>query len=211
MKKNSAYGDLVVTEPMLNAVIVCNNHGQWFRFQVWADRVFIMNRRLEFRNWADFDDAYNEDTDMEDLHAEYAKWFGKPAPKNAKKVTLTKCIWGKMYLKCEDRSQDYRGGPPKDPVTGKAERRRNLDGRLYRALDGGNDTHLQAQALIVHSELLKRQRVAGRDYLTEAEVRDVMVQAAAAGILKTKQDPFRIFQYYRGALIKASKLENVDA
>lgn len=203
----SAYDGIKVTPAMLDAVLVQGPDMKWFRFQLWADRIFIMNRRLEWRNWKDFNDAYIDD-DLEELRAEYTKWYHEDPPRNAKKVTLTKCIWAKMYLIANDRTDVYGCAKPKDPVTGKRERKRNLDRRMYRALgNGATVVHLQAQAMITYRALLEYQRQTQRDTISEAGVRDVMTRMRDDGTLRTKQDPFRIFQYYRPALIKAGLLE----
>lgn len=191
---------------MLDAVLVSNSVGEWYRFQLWEDRYFIMNRRDEYRNYEDWDSAWLE-TDIEEIHALYVKYFGKAAPKNAKKKTLTKAIWAKWFYMSQDRTGTYNTSGVKNHVTGERDRKRNLDGRRYRVLDGGNSEHLQEQALITYRELKKFQQAAGTETISEANVRTVMEQAQKSGLLKTKQDPFRIFQYYRGALIKCGKLE----
>lgn len=203
----SAYQNIVITPAMFDAVLVKNSQREWFRFALWADRIFILDRREEYMNWKDFDDGWNDKGDMDELHENYAAHYGEPAPKNAHKVTLTKAIWVKMYLKANDRSKDYIRGGSKDPVTGEKERKRNLNGRRYRVCQGLSEHHLQEQALTIHRELLKFQTQAGTETITEAEVVELMDRIAKAKILKTKQEPFRIFQYYRSALIKANKLE----
>ena len=204
----SAYAGITVTPDMLDAVLVCNSQGQWFRFRFWEDRVFIMDRRQEYMNYADYDSGWHDSPEeMEELHEKYSLLYGVTAPRNAKKVTLTKAIWAKLYYRAADRSRDYTTGGGKNHVTGEKERKRNLDGRRYKVLVGESNMHLQDQALVVHRELLKFQQIIGRETISEAEVRTCMEAAAKNKILKTKQDPFRIFQYYRGALIKANKLE----
>jgi hypothetical protein len=202
----SAYAGIVTTPAMFDAVLVKNTQREWFRFALWEDRIFILDRREEYRNWKDFDEGYIEN-DKEELHEIYQAYYGKPAPKNAHKVTLTKAIWVKLYLKANDRSKDYVRGGSKDPVTGEKERKRNLNGRRYRIIQGESTEHLQDQALTIHRELLKYQAQTGTETITEAEVVELMNRISEAKILKTKQEPFRIFQYYRPALIKANKLE----
>ena len=123
------------------------------------------------------------------------------------KKTLTKAIWGKLCYIANNRSETYRNAPLKDPVSGERERKRQLDRRGYRALDTASVDHLQNQALIVHREMLKLHKASNKEILTEAEISDMMTTLRDSGALKTKQDPFRIFQYYRPALIKAGKLE----
>lgn len=191
---------------MLDAVLVKGPQGDWFRFQLWEDRVFILNRREEYQGWVDFDDGFIE-ADMGELRETYHLLFGGPPPTNVKKVTLTKAIWAKRYFQAADRSTDYRTGGGKNHVTGEKERKRNLDGRRYRMTNGASTEHLQSQALTVHRELLKFQLACGRETISEGEVKTVMDNIAQAKTLKTKQDPFRIFQYYRAALIKANKME----
>lgn len=202
----SAYQGIITTPAMFDAVLVKNSQREWFRFSLWEDRIFILDRREEYKNWADYDSGFGEN-DKEELHEHYEAFYGKRAPKNAHKVTLTKAIWIKLYLKANDRTKDYVRGGTKDPVTGEKERKRNLNGRRYKIIQGLSADHLQDQALTIHRELLKYQAQAGTETITEAEVIDLMDRIAAAKILKTKQEPFRIFQYYRSALIRSGKLE----
>lgn len=206
----SAYDGIKVTETMLEATLVKQTStGQWYRFRVWTDRIMIVDRREEYRCWQEFDEGWgdNNPDDLVDIRARYLALFRQEAPKNAVKKTLTKAIWGKMYLSANDRSETYRSNPLKDPVTGKRERKRQLDRRGYRALDVASVDHLQNQALIIHRELLLLHKTSDKEIITEAEVSELMTRLRDTGVLKTKQDPFRIFQYYRPALIKAGKLE----
>ena len=204
----SAYDGITVTPDMLEAVLVRNSQNQWFRFQFWEDRIFIMDRVEEYENYKDFDSGWHDsEEEVEELRGLYTALYGVAPPNLAGKVTLTKAIWAKRYFVAQDRTKDYVRGGSKNHVTGQRERKRNLDGRRYRALEGDNSVHLQDQALVVWRELLKFQQNADRETISEAEVRSCMEAAAKNKILKTKQDPFRIFQYYRGALIKANKLE----
>jgi hypothetical protein len=212
MAIQSAYDGIVVTPAMLDTVLVCNTEHKWFRFTLWEDRFFIMGRRQEHRDYKSFDALYEETADdLNDLAYLYKTLFGHEPPNGAKKATLTKAIWGKYWYMAEDRSGVYSLSGSKKTPTGERERKRSMDGRRYRVLDGQTSSvHLQDQALVVHRELLKFQRLADKETISEAEVRSVMETAAKEKILKTKQDPFRIFQYYRGALIKANKLEQFE-
>lgn len=207
-KPISAY-DITVTPKILGTVLVKNSQREWFRFDLWEDRIFILDRREEYQNWEDFDSGFI-DNDIEDLHEQYLAAYGKAAPKNAHKKTLTKALWAKMYLKSKDRTGVYQTGGVRNVVTGEKDRKRNLDRRGYRALEVESIDHLQNQALIVHAALLKYHKASEKEYITEGDVRDLMSQLRDTGQLKTKQDPFRIFQYYRPALIKAGKLEFIE-
>lgn len=209
MKKPvSAYKELIVTPKILAAVLVRNSQNEWFRFDEWHDRVFIMNRREEYNGWEDFDSGYT-DGDVEELHEIYLGLFGTAAPKNAHKKTLTKAIWAKRYMASNDRTGVYGRGGLKDSITGERERKRNLDRRGYKASESNNAVHMQNQALIVHRAILDYHASSGKEYITEGDVKDLMTNLRDSGKLKTKQDPFRIFQYYRPALIKAGLLEFV--
>jgi len=50
-------------------------------------------------------------------------------------------------------------------------------------------------------------------YFTPGEIQDLMEDAAAKGILKTRQDPMRIFKYYRQQLLGSGlmRLQNIEA
>lgn len=205
----SAYDGLSVTPKILDAILVKNSQGQWFRFDMWVDRIFIVDRREEYHGWKDFDSGYI-DNDIDELHEIYTALFNRPAPRNAVKITLTKAIYAKRFYMANDRSSTYTLGTPRDPVTGNKERKRSLDRRGYRAMEGESTVHLQNQALIVHRELLNLHKASNKEMLSEADIMDMMNRLRDTGVLKTKQDPFRIFQYYRPALIKAGKLEFIE-
>ena len=206
----SAYKGLIVTPHVLEAVLVQNSNGKWFRFALWEDRVFIMDRRQEFPNAEDWIDSWKDtEEEIEELRGYYIKAYGTAPPSRSNHKTLAKAIWVKWFYSAEDRTGDYSQVGKKNHSTGKRERKRNLDGRRYKVLESESTVHLQDQALVVHRELLKFQKASGRGEVAESEVRTIMESAAKSGILKTKQDPFRIFQYYRGALQKAGKLETL--
>lgn len=168
-----------------------------------------MDRRQEWKGFQDWLSGWGTtEEERDELRELYGKTFGEQPPNLANVHTLAKAIYVKWYYMAEDRSSTYTVAGGKNHVTGEKERKRNLDGRRYKLLETSESSmHLQDQALVVHRELLKFQKACGRETISEAEVRTVMEASAKSGILKTKQDPFRIFQYYRGALQKANKLE----
>lgn len=207
----SAYHGIIVTPRMLATVLVQSRERKWYRFDLWEDRIFILDRWLEYRNWEEYDRTFtDESSDMFELHGTYKALYSCDAPANAHKKTLTKAIWAKYYLGAIDRTSTYSTGATRNNVTGERERKRSMDRRGYRALDVPSVENLPNQALIVHRELLKLHTQANKDIISEAEVIDLMNRLRDSGILKTKQDPFRIFQYYRPALLKANKLEFIE-
>ena len=48
-------------------------------------------------------------------------------------------------------------------------------------------------------------------WISEAKLQTLVKEAASNGVLKTKQDPWRIFQYYRAQLISAGSLKMRNA
>lgn len=197
---------------MLDAVLVKNSEGKWFRFQLWEDRIFIMDREVEYRSFDDFFDCWTEadafDEEDGELRAMYIMAFGAPPPKNAKFVSIAKAVWCKCYLRANDRTDVYGHSTNRDPVTGAKERRRNLNGRQYVINEPfeGWTADLPEQAQIVYKALRELSEQVDSVTINEGAIKDLMTRLRDEGTLKTKQDPFRIFQYYRPTLKKIKLL-----
>lgn len=81
--------------------------------------------------------------------------------------------------------------------------------KIYKFLpfdsDGDNYKRLPKQAKAIISN------VTVDEDITEADLKDVVVELAETGVLQTKQDPWRIFQYYRANMINSSMLRMSNA
>jgi hypothetical protein len=57
--------------------------------------------------------------------------------------------------------------------------------------------------------ILNENLTAEKPVISEPDLHALIVEAAVNGSLKTKQDPWRIFQYYRTELVKTGVVESV--
>lgn len=217
-KPRGIYQGLDRSDAVKHAVLVCNSLGEWFRFKLWTDRVMIMNREEEFKDFEEFKKYGVSLNDKPAAVELYTKHFGFPPPKNAKVEQIAEAVWCKMYAKAKDRTEDYRTGGGRDVVTGKKKRKRNLDGRKYWIPDAPNAEaaretmsklgSLPPQAKACLKIFQKELKDSDKTSLTESEVKDMVMRARDRGDMKTKQDPFRIWQYYRPTLVEAGLIKH---
>ena len=136
----------------------------------------------------------------------HANVFGAEPPKDQDKVTTAVYTWKKLVMQAKNQCADTT---TKDPVTGRNSTIGNC--KYMRGLDSdGNLTdHTkvviktpQAQACFkIFSETLEKVGEGeGNDrFITEAVFKQAINDRAAE--IRTRQDPWRIFQYYRSTLI----------
>lgn len=210
------YQGLDRSDTVLSAVLVQSGN-KWFRFKLWADRVMIVSRTEEYNNFQEFSKYAVSENDIQEARNLYHRYFDKFPPKNAKVAQIAEAVWCKLYAISEDRETAYTTGGGRDIVTGKKKRKRNLDGRLYSfpnqtAEEAANIQNrlaqLPPQAKVCLKVFQKELSDSEKVTLNEAEIKDMMTRARDRGDLKTKQDPFRIWQYYRPALVEANLLKH---
>ena len=154
--------------------------------------------------WDNFDKFLecNEQT----ILAHHANMFGSEPPKGQDKVTTASLTWYKMVANAKNHLQS------KDPVNA-AGRKSTILGRKYFAGDvteGSADvkTYQALVCLKIFRETLAKSTdtLDLSDGTTRPAITEEVLKQACidrAGEIKTRQDPWRIFQYYRPTLIKA--------
>lgn len=149
-----------------------------------------------FKRWDNFN-AFDEQVNEQTALTYHENLFHAPPPKGQELITTKLHVWHKLCSQVKNNLTD-KTGTPKDPVTNRKSTILNCTYHHGEIKEGTADIKTY-QAL--KSLELFRQCIGDRESVTEGELKQYVIDHAE--ILKTKQDPWRIFQYYRPALIKA--------
>lgn len=146
-----------------------------------------------WKGFNEFDEKVNEQTAL----AYHESVFGKNPPEKQELITTKLMVWHKLCTTAKNNLTNQTG-TPKDPETG---RKSTILTSVYSRgeITEGTADIKTYQAL--KSLELFRDCIGDREEVTEGELKQYVIDHAE--ILKTRQDPWRIFQYYRPALIKA--------
>lgn len=191
--------------------IVEDVHHAFFRFNSPAEN-HIVTAGVH-KVWPNFNKFADEP--KQTLLAYHAELFKAEPPKDQDLVSTALYCWFKLC----DIATDRTAKPATDVVTGK---KSTISTRKYFLGSEPNPTaHIktpQANACfkIFTETLAKKQEKDTKDmpedvkktyvpHLTEAELKAVIIERAAE--LRTRQDPWRIFQYYRPTLISVKALK----
>lgn len=141
-----------------------------------------------FMNWEEFNGLKHKELAL------FAQRFGVIIKKGMTKVDVSLSIWEKMI----EVGRPYSGVKGPGPM-----RRGKLANRVYRRVTELTDLELDRRE---HSTLCPQARVcleiflsAGIDEVPEAQMKEMIYEQADK--LHTRQDPWRIWQYYRPQLI----------
>lgn len=146
-----------------------------------------------WKNFNEFDDTVNEQTAL----AYHEQLFGKNPPDKQELITTKLMVWHKIAATAKNNLTN-QSGTPKDPETG---RKSTILTSVYTRGDiteGSAD--IKTYQALKCLELF-RDCIGDREEVTEGELKQYVIDHT--DILKTRQDPWRIFQYYRPTLIKA--------
>jgi len=147
-------------------------------------------------NFNNFDESINEQTAL----TYHENLFLAPPPKGQELITTKLHVWHKLCSQVKNNLTD-KSGTPKDPVTNRKSTILNCTYSKGDITEGTADVKT-FQALRCLD--LFRRCIGDKEEVTEGELKQFVIDNA--GELKTRQDPWRIFQYYRPALIAAKLL-----
>ena len=181
--------------------IVEDTDGNFFKFKTPQENHIVAAGVQKL--WPNYD-AFHDNENEQTVLTYHENLFGANPPKEADKVTNSLMVWYKLCQTATDRTNQ---GTPKDPVTG----RKSTIGNSKYYLGAEDHTKVliktpQAQACFkifletLNSDKASLETLDGKEvrFLTEAVLKQVVMDRAAE--LKTRQDPWRIFQYYRPTL-----------
>lgn len=146
-----------------------------------------------WKNFNEFDETVNEQTAL----TYHENLFGANPPDKQELVTTKLMVWHKLCNTAKNNLTNQTG-TPKDPETG---RKSTILTSIYMRGDvteGSAD--IKTYQALKCLELF-RDCIGDREEVTEGELKQYVIDHT--DILKTRQDPWRIFQYYRPTLIKA--------
>lgn len=154
--------------------------------------------------WANFN-QFTEEIRGQTLLAYHDNLFGAEPPKKQPEIQTQLWCWHKMTSQAKN---NMTSKTTTDPVSG---RKSTIgDRRYYLGTAETHDirTHQALKSLELFKDCLKSMgtTVDGQTYVTEAVLKAYVIDHAA--VLKTRQDPWRIFQYYRPQLIKAKLIRS---
>lgn len=188
-----------------HCTIVEDTHGQYFRFNR-VEENHILKDAIQ-KVWTKFDTFADEP--KQTLLTYHANLFKSEPPKDQDLTTTALYIWFKMCDIATDRTV-------KTPKTTEG-RVSSLGSRRYVLTDKEmNVAEIKTPQAITSYRILSDAIAAKtaldtkdmpddvkkeyKPHVTEEELKKLVINRA--GELKTKQDPWRIFQYYRPTLIK---------
>jgi hypothetical protein len=149
------------------------------------------------KRWDSFD-MFVETTNEQTLLCYHENLFLAPAPKKQDKITTQLVVWHKLCSMAKNTAFVDKTGTPKDPVTNRKSTILNCVYSPGEITEGSADikTYQTLKCLELFRTCLGEQ-----SEVTEGVLKQYVIDHA--DVLKTRQDPWRIFQYYRASLIAA--------
>jgi hypothetical protein len=185
----------------LHHTLCLDKHGTWRKYTK-PENITVMSsaRQVTYRNYEDFDDEVT----LGDLIALHEEFFRKAPTKKLQKdrAELSLIIWHHLCNVADDRTTIGQTEAHTDDNGNR--RRQSLADREYtvrtvedlpKALSS-----VPPQARVCYqilADICEQQ-----DSVSEQALMGAVAQASEQGRLKTKQDPWRIFQYYRPKLVE---------
>lgn len=203
-----------MTDQRLNAYVAITVNGNIYMYSS-KEAVSLVNTSrdpsLEWDGFADF---------MEKLSA---REMAMLSVNHGIKITFTKGskedlaheLWEAMCYQADDR-RTAKPVPKRDPLTGNKPRGRkpqNLGSRKYTVIEEGTDKKAllddapmtTRQAKKIYEFFVDEMIATGSPVITEDRMQHIVNDRAEE--LRTKQDPWRIFQYYRPELIQCKLIK----
>lgn len=183
-----------------NKLTLCEDvHGQLYLHNIPQEINVV--RDAQRKVWAGFEKFLEENAQT--ILTYHANLFGSEPPKKQPLQDTALYVW---YALCA-RATDRTSKTPRDPVTG---RKSDLMTRKYflgTVVPKDNDyvALIQTRQAYVCYRIF-RDAIGKSPSITEADLKRAMENRAAE--IQTRQDPWRIFQYYRSQLIKLNLLKH---
>ena len=215
--KNAPYSSTLTTDDKkrYNYPLVQSQDGLWYVFPNEATTVAIINPRKVHVSWAKFSEEMELAPAI--LHDLFVTAFNREPTKSEAKDTIEMSIMVWMQLS-KTAMNRLNSAPDPKSLNDKGEVKRvfkKLQNRGYEVIKLEVDPALklppQAKTCLeFFSELVKEANPSGEDKIVtipEKVVQDYVLKEQAR--LATRQDPWRIFQYYRPTLIKNGNIRLV--
>lgn len=224
---NAAFSSTLTADDKKNyeRCLVQSQDGMWYLFPTKAvGGVGIMNPRAIYGNWKEFCEAHKvslenpNDADLDALSKLYALGYGEEPGKAILKdpMEFSIMVWMRLCKTAANRLNSAPDPTTINPETGKVKRVfKKLQDRGYEVIKLEVDPAMklppQAKTCIeFFAEMVKERNPSGENTIVtipEKEVQAYVIKEQER--LKTRQDPWRIFQYYRPQLIKNGNIRLV--
>lgn len=184
-----------------NKLTLCEDvHGQLFLHN--SPQEINVVREAQRKVWAGFD-KFASAENAQTVLTYHANIFGSEPPKKQPPVETALMVW---YALCA-RATDRTAKTPKDPVTGRKSELLTRKYFLGNVVPKDNEyvAMIQTRQAYVCYRIF-RDAIGKSQSITEADLKRAMENRAAE--IMTRQDPWRIFQYYRSQLIKLQLLKH---
>jgi hypothetical protein len=194
MKKTSKTDQHVVNNTWLKQALVFTKNHETFRFKTLQENHIVADAvHLQYPNWEAFDnDSKNWPDDK--VKEEFQAAFKRKPTKKENRIDLTTSLYSYWASKAADRTEKpvKEGSSPK------------LTNRTYTRLTNADAkiTTPQAKTCL---EIIDQAR-GEEETISEAKLKEAFANKGAE--LKTRQLPWRIFQYYRPLLISQKVLKH---
>jgi hypothetical protein len=205
--------------------LVQSQDGTWYLFPTKeVGSIAIMRPRSVYGNWKEFCQDMKVtldspgDADMQSLTKLYALGHGEEPSKESLKdpMELSIMVWMRLCKTAANRLNSAPDPTLVNPATGKVKRSfKKLQDRGYEVIKLEVDPALklppQAKTCIeFFAEMVKERNPNGEDTIITIPEKDVQAYVVKEQArLQTRQDPWRIFQYYRPQLIKNGNIRLV--
>lgn len=196
------YQDLDRSRESLKLVLVLDKTlHEWHKYRPGTP-ILLMNAGPVYNGWTEFADSKT----TEEFHDLHQALFKKVPAKSMTKDDVSLMCWAHMVTHAKDRTHlptkeqmdrrksGQRGGPRESLLTRKYS--------LKNPVDSGVTLDIPPQAMVCLRILTRAIKDNGGEYVTEEDLKKAVVKAAEEKTLVTRQDPWRIFQYYRPTLLR---------
>jgi hypothetical protein len=208
--KSNPYANLNMDNKNLKLCLAWDTEGHIFKFDSRSHvHLTTANTTAIYASWEEFsnDPAWTE----ERIRAKHVELFGSDWPKKSNKLEASTKIWHMWVSKAEDRIKTS----PSNPVnqvqvnpdgTTKASRKSTIGARVYTFLGRPAGATLKTPQAMACLKIVEESVDATTKTITEENLKAIVYTRSAE--LRTKQDAWRIFQYYRPQLIAGKFLKH---
>jgi len=186
---------LIGNEILRQCMVAQVGDDKWYRFtrpeaqHFPKDKISVIHKK-----WETYDDTFKTKQQAIEKHKAV---FGKEPAKNLEKFEITQLLWFEMANKSEDRTNVIA----ETNNDGSKKRKSSLSTRVYKMHAEADQATIdeiktpQAKACLQ----IMKDNLDDKGEVTEAVLKEQVYKRATE--LKTRQDAWRIFQYYRPQLI----------
>jgi len=201
------YTGVVRDTKLTKLCMIEDTHNQYFLFES-SSKNSIVKEAVQ-KIWPSFDSFAEQNKAT--LLTYHSNLFNAEPPKDQDLITTAVYCWYKLCMTAQDRTGRLGTQPgavtPIDPTTGK---RSNLLTRKY-FFGSIKPTDQELPGLIKTPQAIAcyrifRDALGTTESISENDLKTKVIERA--GELRTRQEPWRIFQYYRPTLMKALLLRH---